>query len=41
VSGGVAIDEAYLTANEPVVKEQLQKEGGGLGKLLDDSLRPQ
>jgi hypothetical protein len=34
-SGHVTIDSAYLQANEPVVKEQLQKAGVRLARLLD------
>jgi nuclease S1 len=33
--GSVAISQAYLDANEPVVKEQLQKAGVRLARLLD------
>jgi hypothetical protein len=35
VGGSVNIDAAYLSANEPVVKEQLQKAGVRLAHLLD------
>lgn len=34
-AGGVAIDAEYLDANEPVVKEQLQKAGARLARVLD------
>ena len=34
-SGHVTIDAGYLQANEPVVKEQLQKAGVRLARLLD------
>jgi hypothetical protein len=33
--GSVAIDQGYLDANEPIAKEQLQKAGVRLAKLLD------
>ncbi len=33
--GSVTISADYLEANEPVVKEQLQKAGVRLAKLLD------
>jgi hypothetical protein len=33
--GGVTVNAAYLDANEPIVKEQLQKAGVRLSKLLD------
>jgi hypothetical protein len=33
--GGVTIDANYLKVNEPIVKEQLQKAGVRLSKLLD------
>ncbi len=35
--GDVEISADYLTANEPVVKEQLQKAGVRLAKLLDQA----
>ncbi|WLB86901.1 S1/P1 nuclease [Bradyrhizobium japonicum] len=34
-AGDVTINAAYLQANKPIVKEQLQKAGVRLGKLLD------
>jgi nuclease S1 len=34
-SGQVTIDTAYLTTNEPLVKEQIQKAGVRLSRLLD------
>lgn len=34
-SGGLNINTQYLDANEPVVKEQLQKAGVRLARLLD------
>jgi hypothetical protein len=34
-SGAVTVDAAYIKANEPVVKEQLQKAGVRLARLLD------
>lgn len=37
-AASIAITEAYLSASEPVVKEQLQKAGVRLGNLLDDLL---
>jgi S1/P1 Nuclease len=35
----LTIDAAYLDADEPVVKEQLQKAGVRLARLLDTALR--
>jgi hypothetical protein len=37
-AGKVAIDAAYVAANTPVVREQLQKAGVRLAHLLDDAL---
>ena len=37
-SGNVRIDQAYIDANVPVVKEQLQKAGIRLAQLLDRAL---
>ena len=37
-SGSVRIDQAYIDANVPVVKEQLQKAGIRLAALLDKAL---
>ena len=34
-AGNVTVDAAYLQANEPIVKEQLQKAGVRLARLLD------
>jgi hypothetical protein len=34
----VAIDAAYLEANAPIVREQLQKAGVRLARLLDTTL---
>jgi hypothetical protein len=36
--GGVRVDQAYLDANVPIVKEQLQKAGIRLADLLDRAL---
>lgn len=37
-AGRLTIDEAYLSANRPVVREQLLKAGLRLGKSLDETL---
>ena len=37
-SGSVNIDQAYIDANVPIVKEQLQKAGIRLARLLDKAL---
>jgi hypothetical protein len=37
-SGSVKIDQAYIDANVPIVKEQLQKAGIRLARLLDKAL---
>jgi hypothetical protein len=37
-SGSVRIDQAYIDANVPIVKEQLQKAGVRLAHLLDKAL---
>jgi hypothetical protein len=34
-SGHVDIDAAYLQVNQPIVKEQLQKAGVRLSRMLD------
>jgi S1/P1 Nuclease len=36
--GSVRVDQAYIDANVPVVKEQLQKAGIRLASLLDKAL---
>ena len=36
--GSVRIDQAYIDANVPIVKEQLQKAGIRLAELLDKAL---
>jgi hypothetical protein len=38
-SGKVKIDDAYVVANTPIVREQLQKAGVRLAHLLDAALR--
>jgi hypothetical protein len=38
-SGKVTIDAAYVVANTPIVREQLQKAGVRLAHLLDAALR--
>jgi hypothetical protein len=38
LSGSVKIDQAYIDANVPIVKEQLQKAGIRLAQLLDKAL---
>jgi S1/P1 Nuclease len=37
-AGKVTIDEAYIQANAPIVKEQLQKAGARLAHMLDAAL---
>jgi hypothetical protein len=37
-AGKVTIDSAYVTANAPIVKEQLQKAGARLAHMLDAAL---
>jgi hypothetical protein len=39
VANNIIIGEAYLNANESVVKQQLQRAGVRLGKLLGEALR--
>ena len=36
-AGNVTISAEYLAANEPLVKEQLQKAGVRLARLLDEA----
>jgi hypothetical protein len=37
-SGKVTIDAAYIRANSPIVREQLQKAGARLAHMLDAAL---
>jgi hypothetical protein len=38
-SEAVTIDAAYIQANTPIIREQLQKAGVRLAHLLDSALR--